>query len=252
MGRFNSLKPGFNNIKTTQKNNALQCIAIDDDELSLAILKRYCNKLPDISLNEVFNNPMEALVHLKNSKPDLVFLDIDMPEISGISIARKLKGQSMIIFTTSYKDFALEGFALDAIDFLLKPFDFERFYHAVAKAREYHEFQNLKQNREKEHDYIIIKEDYQNVKVNLSDILYIEALDNYVKIHTRHRTYLTLKNLKAMADSLNSKNFMRVHKSYIVSLNQIDHFSRDYIHINGSVIPIGRTFVKKFMQEIKN
>jgi DNA-binding LytR/AlgR family response regulator len=101
-------------------------------------------------------------------------------------------------------------------------------------------------------DYIIIKEDYQNVKINLSDILFIEALDNYVKIHTPERTYLTLKNLKTMDYHLNSKNFMRVHKSYIVALDQIDYFSCDQIHINGSVIPIGRTFAKKFRNEIKN
>jgi DNA-binding LytR/AlgR family response regulator len=240
------------NEADTNTSIPLNCIAIDDDNLSLSILKRYCEKLPFLVLNEVFDNPLEALNHLKNNQPDLVFLDINMPEVSGICIAQRLKGQSMVIFTTSHKHFAHEGFNLNAIDFLIKPFEFDRFYQAVEKAKDYRYFLKLKGLVGENHDYIIIKEDYQNVKVNLSDILFIEALDNYVKIHTSKRTFLTLKNLKTMDYYLNSKNFMRVHKSYIVALDQIDYFSRDQIHINGSVIPIGRTFAKKFRNEIKN
>ena len=229
----------------------LTCIAIDDDRFSLSVLEKHCSKTPFISLKEVFDNPLEALNHLKNNQPDLVFLDINMPEISGISIARKLRGMSMVIFTTSHRDFAQEGFDLDAIDFLLKPIEFGRFYQAVVKAKEHKDFRDLKELVEGDHDYIIIKEDYQNVKINLSDILFIEALDNYVKIHTTKRTYMTLRNLKSMANYLESKKFIRVHKSFIVALNHIDYFSRDQIHINNSVIPIGRTFMKKFRKEIQ-
>lgn len=241
------------NNGTPQASDALHCIAIDDDAFSLRVLSQYCNKLPSISLNETYTNPLEALSHFKNNRPDLVFLDINMPEVSGITIARKLKGETMIIFTTSHKDFATEGFELNVIDFLLKPYAFDRFYQAVVKAREHREFQKLKEQVEgkQQEKYIIIKEDYQNVKVRLSDILYIEALDNYVKIHTPQRTYLTLRNLKTMAEHLDHQNFMRVHKSYIVALDKIDYFSRDKIHINGAVVPIGRTFVKKFMDGIR-
>lgn len=240
------------NNGTQKASDVLQCIAIDDDAFSLRVLSQYCSKLPSVSLNATFTNPLEALGLLKNNRPDLVFLDINMPEVSGLTIARKLKGETMIIFTTSHKDFATEGFDLNVIDFLLKPYEFDRFYQGVVKAREHREFQKLKEQIEgRQEKYIIIKEDYQNVKVRLSDILYIEALDNYVKIHTPQRTYMTLKNLKTMADYLDNKNFMRIHKSYIVALDQIDYFSRDKIHINGAVIPIGRTFVKKFMSEIR-
>ncbi len=245
--------PGVNrNRKYDKSQETINCIAIDDDNFSLSILDKYCEKLPCICLNSIFDNPLEALNYLKVHQPDLVFLDISMPEISGISIARKLQGKSMVIFTTSHKDFAHEGFDLDAVDFLVKPFDFDRFYQAIAKAREHRDFLRLKAMVEADHEYIIIKEDYQNVKVKLSDILFIEALDNYVKIHTLKKTYLTLKNLKAMANNLNSRNFMRVHKSYIVALDRIDFFSRDQIHINGNVIPIGRTFSKRFKEEISN
>jgi len=230
----------------------LSCITIDDDSFSLSVLEKHCSKLPFLALKEVFDNPLEALNHLKNNQPDLVFLDINMPEVSGISIARKLQGQSMVIFTTSHKNFAHEGFELDAVDFLLKPIEFDRFYQAISKAKEHKDFLELKEKVEADYDYIIIKEDYQNVKIKLSDILFIEALDNYVKIHTTQKTYMTLRNLKSMAGHLCSRNFMRVHKSYIVSLNHIDYFSRDQIHINNSVIPIGRTFMKKFREEIQN
>lgn len=230
----------------------IKCIGIDDDDFSLSVLEKYCDKLPCIYLESVFNNPLEALNYLRIHQPDVVFLDINMPEVSGISIARKLQGKSMVIFTTSHKDFAHEGFELDAVDFLVKPFGFDRFYQAIVKAKEHRDFLKLKAMVETNHEYIIIKEDYQNVKVKLSDILFIEALDNYVKIHTHHKTYLTLKNLKAMDIDLKSRNFMRVHKSYIVALDRIDYFSREQIHINGSVIPVGRTFVKKFMNEVRN
>jgi len=230
----------------------IKCIGIDDDNFSLSVLEKFCNKLPCISLESVFNNPLEALNYLRIHQPDLVFLDINMPEVSGISIARKLQGKSMVIFTTSHKDLAYEGFDLDAVDFLVKPFGFERFYQAIAKAKEHREFLKLKAMVEADHEYIIIKEDYQNVKVKLSDILFIEALDNYVKIHTHKKTYLTLKNLKAMDRDLKTRNFLRVHKSYIVALDRIDYFSRGHIHIDGSVIPVGRTFVKKFLNEVRN
>lgn len=249
------MRSNYMAVRNDQQVNCqipIKCIGIDDDDFSLGILEKFCTKLPCISLESVFKNPLEALNYFKVHQPDLVFLDINMPEVSGISIARKLQGKSMVIFTTSHKDFAHEGFDLDAVDFLVKPFGFDRFYQAIVKAKEHREFLKLKAMVEADHEYIIIKEDYQNVKLKLSDILFIEALDNYVKIHTPKKTYLTLKNLKAMDEDLKSRNFMRVHKSYIVALDRIDYFSRDQIHINGSVIPVGRTFVKKFMNEVRN
>ncbi|WP_044117949.1 LytR/AlgR family response regulator transcription factor [Alkaliflexus imshenetskii] len=231
----------------------LNCTAIDDDILSLAILKKHCSKVPCIELNAAFTSPTEGITHLKSNKPDIVFLDINMPGMSGISIARELDEHIVIIFTTAHKDFAFEGFQLNAADYLLKPIDFDRFYQAVCKARDRVELEKIKHDHYHDEDgYIIIKADYKKIKINLSHILYIEALDNYVKIHTQKKTYVTLQNLKSIGEQLDEKNFMRVHKSYIVSLPVIDYFSREHIHINGLTIPVGRAYAKNFISRLQD
>ena len=223
----------------------LNCVAIDDDNMALAILKKYCGKIPCINLAATFSDPMDGLAHLKHNQPDIIFLDINMPGLSGLSIAQKASVKSEIIFTTAYKDYAFEGFQLNAADYLLKPIEFDLFYQAISKARDRIAIERLKQESFKDDEFIIVKVDYKNVKIRLSQILFIEALDNYVKIHTTKKTYITLQNLKAIGAKLSSQDFLRVHKSFIVSLPRIDFFTKDQIHIQTHQIPIGRAFSKK-------
>ncbi|TCO09813.1 LytR/AlgR family response regulator transcription factor [Natronoflexus pectinivorans] len=230
----------------------LICIAIDDDNLSLSILEKFCKKISFIELTEAFNNPWDALVHLKNNKPDIIFLDIGMPEISGLAIAREFSNESMIIFTTSYKHYAFDGFELNITDYLLKPYGFKRFQQAVCKAREIIEYKKLKQQIiNGSQEYIVVKSEYKNIKIETSEILFIEALDNYAKIHTKERSHITHQNLKYLGKKLDSHEFIRVHKSFIVAVSKIDFFSRESIHINSTNIPIGRTYLNKFKEHIK-
>ncbi|ASB49809.1 LytR/AlgR family response regulator transcription factor [Alkalitalea saponilacus] len=228
----------------------LKCVAIDDDPLCLSILKKYCQKVPSLRLRGAYENPTDALPHLDRINPDIVFLDINMPEISGIRIAEIYNHKTTIIFTTSHKDFALEGFELNAADYLLKPLNFERFFQAVCKAKDRIEFKALKKLSFEDNDHVIIKSDYKNIKLKFSQILFIEALDNYVKIHTAKRNYLTLQNLKHFSKRLNG-DFVRVHKSYIVAVSKIEYFSRDQLRINGREIPIGRSYAQNFHEKVK-
>jgi DNA-binding LytR/AlgR family response regulator len=223
----------------------LNCVAIDDDNLALTLLKKYCGKIPSLNMTAAFSDPMDGLAHLRHNQPDILFLDIDMPGMSGISIAEKANEKSEIIFTTSYRDFAFEGFQLNAADYLLKPIEFDQFFQAVNKARDRITMDKIKQESFKNDDFIIIKADYKNVKIRLSQILFIEALDNYIKIHTAKKTYVTLQNLKGIGEILCPQNFLRIHKSYIVSLSRIDFFTKEHVHIKSHQIPIGRTFSKK-------
>lgn len=223
----------------------LNCVAIDDDNMALSILKKYCEKIPCINLSATFSDPMDGLAHLNRHQPDIIFLDINMPGLSGLSIAQKASSKSEIIFTTAHKDYAFEGFQLNAADYLLKPIDFDLFYQAVSKARDRIALERIKQETFRNDEFIIVKVDYKNVKIRLGQILFIEALDNYVKIYTTKKTYITLQNLKSIGEILCPDDFLRVHKSYIVSLSRIDFFTKDHIHIQNHIIPIGRTFSKK-------
>ncbi|MFW6248958.1 MAG: LytR/AlgR family response regulator transcription factor, partial [Bacteroidota bacterium] len=169
--------------------------------------------------------------------------------------AERIKEHSMVIFTTAYKEYAIDAFDLNALDYLVKPFNRERFYNAVCKADEIKIAKEIREKQPRQsQDWdksIVIKAEYKNIKLQLSDILFIEALDNYVKIHTPERTYVTLQNLKSISEVLDQKRFMRVHRSFIISLPKVDQYNSSKIHINGNEIPIGRTFLPEFRKSIK-
>lgn len=229
----------------------LHAIAIDDDNIFLTILEKLTSKIPCIDLKHKFNNALDGMLYLKKHKPDLVFLDINMPDISGLEIASQIDESIMIIFTTGHKDYAVDAFNLNAIDYLVKPFEFDRFYKAVCKAEECKKVKIAEpEKNEPEEDSLVIKAEYKNYKVQKSDILFIEAMDSYVKIHTHDQTYITLQNLKSMEELLNQDQFMRIHKSFIVSLNKIEHFSRNQVFVNGNPIPLGRTYLPAFRETI--
>jgi len=217
----------------------MTCIAIDDEPLALQLISQYCNKIPFLNLEKVFTNPDEAIEYLKTVTVDLLFLDIQMPDITGIQLYKNLEKKPMVIFTTAYKDYAIEGFNVDAIDYLLKPFEYDRFLKAVYKSKEYLEFlssQDLQLNS------LYIKVNYEMMKINLKDIDLIEALDDYIKIHIKPAPVLTLMTLKTMQEKLPSKEFVRVHRSYIVPLHKVEKFSKNKLIVAGKEIPIGSSY----------
>ncbi|MBI9033342.1 MAG: response regulator transcription factor [Bacteroidales bacterium] len=229
----------------------LKCIVIDDEPFAIKMIEDYCSKVPFLDLKASFNNPFEALTYLSYQKPDLIFLDIQMPEISGIQLAKKTENGPLIIFTTAHSKYAVDSYDLNAIDYLLKPFDFNRFFKAVQKAKEQIELREAKKTDDADSESIVIKVEYKNVKIRLDDILYIEALDNYIRVNTTDKKYLCLQNLKSISGILPSNKFLRIHKSYIVSLSKISHFTKDQINIDQISIPVGRTYADNFISIMK-
>jgi DNA-binding LytR/AlgR family response regulator len=217
----------------------LTCVALDDEPLALQIIAQYCGSIDFINLQKVFTNPDEAKIYIEQNQVDVLFLDIQMPDINGIQFYKKLSKKPAVIFTTAFKDYAAEGFDIDAVDYLLKPYSNERFLKAIQKAKEYIEFlsaQDLQFNN------IFVKCNNEMVKINLKDIEYIEALDDYIKIHIKPYPVLTLMTLKGVMEKLPTQLFARVHRSYIVPLNKIEKFSRNKIQIAGKEIPIGSSY----------
>jgi DNA-binding LytR/AlgR family response regulator len=206
----------------------MRCIAIDDEPLALKLLTRYCSKVPSLHLIGAYTDSVEGISYIKAMEPDLVFLDIHMPDLSGMQIAGSLNKNTLIIFTTAYEQYAVAGFDLDVVDYLLKPFDFERFMKAYAKAEERFQTSLTKPAAEQNAGEIIsFKHKYRNVHLPLHSILYIEAFDNYIKIVTSNETYMPVMTMKTIQKLLPEERFIRVHNSYIIPIDKIKSFSRE-------------------------
>ena len=221
----------------------ISCIAIDDEPLALQLINQYCEKIPFLQLKKVFTNPDEAKAYLLANKTDLIFLDIQMPDINGVQFYKNLLYKPAVIFTTAFNDYAVDGFNVDAIDYLLKPFEYDRFLKAAYKAKEYIDFlssQDLQLNS------LYIKVNYEMMKINLKDIDLIEALDDYIKIHIKPTPVLTLMTLKNMQEKLPQKEFVRVHRSYIVPINKVEKFSKNKLVVAGKEIPIGSSYADAY------
>lgn len=217
----------------------LTCVALDDEPLALQIIAQYCGSIDFINLQKVFTNPDEAKIYIEQNQVDVLFLDIQMPDINGIQFYKNLIKKPAVIFTTAFKDYAAEGFDIDAVDYLLKPYSNERFLKAILKAKEYIEFLSA---QDLQFNSIFVKCNNEMVKINLKDIEYIEALDDYIKIYVKPYPVLTLMTLKGVMEKLPTQLFARVHRSYIVPLNRIEKFSRNKIQIAGKEIPIGSSY----------
>ncbi len=232
----------------------LNCIAVDDEPVALSIIKKYCDRLGNISLT-TYTNPEVALQKVLVEKPDIVFLDIEMNGITGLEMARRIPEGICIIFTTAYANYALEGFEVNAVDFLHKPFFYQRFVKAVKKAEEWIKMRKVIYNANKPERLITIKSDYKNVTVSVDNIVYVESMDNYVKIHCADNSQITSQiSLKKMEEMLPEKEFMRVHKSYLVSINKIEHYTKQSIKLRGydTEIPIGRFYGIKLADFLKD
>ncbi len=243
----------------------LSCIIVEDEPLARQLLEQYVRKVPHLELLKAFSNPLEALDFLRNNEVDILFSDIQMPEITGITLLKILQKKPLIILTTAYSEYAIEGYELDVIAYLLKPITFEKFLKAVEKATQ---IKNEKQPviEEKKSLYtegvaqavsndiqpfIFVKDGTKLVKIRLPDILYIEGLKDYVSIYTREKKIVTLQTLKSLETQLPDNQFIRIHNSYIVSLEGIDAIDKERVQIGKSFLPISDTYRKAFKEFIE-
>ncbi|TND10494.1 MAG: LytTR family two component transcriptional regulator [Bacteroidetes bacterium] len=225
----------------------ITCIAVDDEPLALEVLQAFCSRVPFLDLQKTFTSTNEAAKHLRKFPVDLVFLDIQMPEISGIDFYKTLSNQPMVIFTTAFSEYAVEGFNLSAVDYLLKPVEFNRFLLAVNKANDYHTYLTRSQGNENKH--LFVRSEYSLVKIAFADILYIETLDDYLKIHLPgKKPVLTLMSMKSIQEKLSPDDFIRVHRSYIVPLNRIESVRGKTINLGVAEIPIGTRYEAEFFK----
>jgi len=236
----------------------LKCLVVDDEYPARVLLGNYISKLPQLELVKSVRNPVEALGCMQEQPVDLLFLDIQMPELSGVAFLRSLKQRPLVIFTTAYSDYALEGYQLDVVDYLLKPFSFERFVQAVNKALEWHALRKNNQATRGETDaspaasrqYITVKADHKMVRLLLDDILFIEGLREYVTFHTTSGKLITLEALKNLETLLPSGRFLRVHKSYIVHKEKVKSLYGNQLEIAGQLIPIGKSYKEDVLQHL--
>ncbi len=225
----------------------IKAVAIDDELPALKVIENFCSKTDFISLEKTFNMPNEALKYINKFPVDLLFLDINMPSLKGIQLYKSVKQKTMAIFTTAYSEYAVEGFNLNAIDYLLKPFAFERFMQAATKANEYYNYINKQVKTEEQ--FLFIRADYSLLKINIADILFIEGLDDYLKIHLANQKPVVARmTMKTMLDKLPSNNFIRVHRSYIVSFHHVENVRNKIISIAGEEIPVGSSYEESFLK----
>jgi DNA-binding LytR/AlgR family response regulator len=221
----------------------LKCIAIDDEPLALRLIAKYVLEFPALQMVQTFDDAISGAEYLKRGTVDLLFIDINMPDISGIDLVRSLENKPIIIFTTAYKNFAYEGFELEAIDYLLKPIDFKRFARAVEKAIEYNKYKNAPAE-EKTDDSLYVYSEYRMVKIDLPDIEYIESMEDYIKIHIQNaKTVLTLMPLKKILEKLPSDRFQRIHRSYIVPVNKIRSIHNRKVQLSGIELPVSDSYM---------
>ncbi len=228
----------------------ITAIALDDEPLAIDVIKTYCQKVDEVKLQATFTEAGPAMKYLDEHPVDLLFLDINMPAISGIDFYKKVSKNTMVIFTTAYSEYAVEGFNLNAVDYLLKPFDFKRFQQAVDKIKEYHNYAHLKENEQPQ--YLFVKVDYSMVKVPFDEIAYIEGLDNYLKINfDSGKSLLVRMSMKTISEKLPAAEFIRVHRSFIIPFSKVVSVRNKTIYLDKKEIPIGTNYVDEVMKLFK-
>lgn len=225
----------------------IRCIIVDDEPLAIEILQEYIKKVPWLVLVGSVDSGLGAIDYLNSNSVDLIFLDIQMPDLSGIQVAELTKDKCDIIFTTAYHEYAVEGFELAAKDYLLKPISFERFLKSVQRLK-----QSKVEKASKTTDYIFVKVEYTIKKIRLDEILYIEGMKDYLRIVTTEEKVMTLQSFSRLIPALPSNAFVRVHKSYVVSLDAIDSVERSKVKIGDQFIPISETYKDAFLAMVKD
>jgi two-component system, LytTR family, response regulator len=229
----------------------LKCIAIDDEPLALDLIRQYVAKFPSLQLLNSFEDAISGAEFLRKHVIDLVFVDINMPDISGLDLVRSLEVKPMIIFTTAHKKFAYEGFELDALDYLLKPIDFNRFSKTISKAIEYNQYK--KNPRPAESDSLYVYSEYQLIRIPLPEIVYIESNEDYLTIHQLNdKPVSTLMTLKKMLEKLPAAKFKRIHRSFIVSLQQLKSLHNRKVQLRtGIELPVGDSYMQSLQDSLK-
>lgn len=225
----------------------IRALAIDDEPLALSVIENFCSQLDYIDLQKTFTKPNEALKHLKKFPVDLLFLDIHMPSLTGIDFYKQIEQNTLVIFCTAHSQYAVEGFNLNALDYLLKPFTFDRFKQATEKAKDY-----FSQNESQKNKFIFIRADYSLQKINLDDILFIEALDDYLKIYLHgQKTIVARMTMKSIVEKLPTTEFVRVHRSFIVPIKRVESIRNKALQILDKRIPIGNSYEEEVQKYFK-
>jgi len=226
----------------------IKCIAIDDELLDLELIKEYAEKFSALKMVQTFDDPITGAEFLRKNDIDLIFIDINMPDVTGTDLVRSLEIKPLTIFTTAHKNFAFEGFELEAIDYLLKPIDFERFKKAVTRAIEF--FQHRQSAKAGSQENLFVRSEYRMIKIDLSEIEYIEGLEDYIKIHLSNKRHvLTLMTLKTVLEKLPASEFKRIHRSYIVPVRKVRSILNRKVQLaSGTELPVSNNYLS-FIEE---
>ncbi|MGB0522880.1 MAG: LytR/AlgR family response regulator transcription factor [Flammeovirgaceae bacterium] len=219
----------------------ITCLIIDDEPLAREGLASYAENIPFLQVVALCQNALEANQLLANQSVDVLFLDINMPQLSGMDFLRTLQNPPLVVLTTAYREFAIESYELDVIDYLMKPISFQRFLKACNKVKANIELRQATQDPEEEINYFFIKEDGKLIKINFDDILFMEGLKDYVFIHTKTARHMTLISLKAVEQQLPASNFLRTHRSFIVALDKVEGMDGNQLVIQDKLVPVSRT-----------
>ena len=227
----------------------IKALIVDDEPLAQNVIKQFAKDIPELEIVCTCNNALEASSKLKENQVDLMFLDVNMPRLSGLDFLKNLTNPPLVILTTAYTDYALEGYELNILDYLKKPFSFERFFKAVQKAEEQLSLLHAPKGEDNT-DYIFIKANKKTIRVEFKSICYIEGLGDYIKIHLREKHLITNLSMKKMEELLPSDQFFRTHKSFIIRLDQIKSIEGNLVDINGTKLPVGNNFRQEFLELI--
>lgn len=233
-----------------------KCLIIDDEPLARDLMRSHIEKLENFEIVAECGDAMKALQELRNHSIDLMFMDIQMPQITGIEFLKTLKNPPKVIITTAYREYALDGFELDVVDYLLKPITFERFLKSInkfyqANIEESQAVNQVTSSKPVEDAFIYVKENKKVIKVHLNEILYVEGLSEYVQIYTENKKIITKTSMNNMAEKLPETGFMRIHKSFIVSLTKIEAYTSNSIEVPGKELPIGRSYKSSVIEALQ-
>ena len=233
----------------------IQCLIVDDEPMAREILENHLSKIDSVNVVASCKNAIDAFNAISANKVDVIFLDINMPEISGLSFAKSINKKIKIIFTTAYREYAVDGFDLQAVDYLLKPISFDRLYQSINKYIDAYVPSDLPKEHqiiEEKSDFIFVRSDRKMIKVNFAEILYIESLGDYIKIILDTKNIITRESISSIEAKLPKKLFLRTHRSYLVSIEQIASFTHEYIEVKKKAIPISRSYKTSVLNKLEN
>lgn len=233
----------------------IYCIIVDDEPVARDIIAAYIEKIPSLCLIKSCKNVIEAMEVINNKEIDLVFLDINMPEISGLSLAKTIQNKTKVIFTTAYREYAVDGFDLQAVDYLLKPISFDRFLKAVHKFFDVSKGSQIRSDevgKILENDYFFVRSERKMIKINFDEILYVESLSDYVKLHLDTKTVVTRETISNVETKLPVNSFLRTHRSFIVSVNKISSYTNEFVEVANKAISISRSYKEQVLKKLEN